>query len=132
MTLGIADAIRSTRADEIRDAVDADASAGILIVYDGVRPSKGGTTTTALATFTLPDPVAPNAVAGVSTWNAISASTISVTATASWFRVTDGAAAFVFDGDCGLSGSDLNFDSLSFVSGRSVTIDSFIISDGNA
>lgn len=132
MTLGIDSTVRSSRADVIRDAIDSDASAGILRIFDGVRPATGGSITNVLATLELADPVAPNAVGGVSTWSAIAGVTASMSGTATWFRVTDGITGHVFDGDVGVSGSDLNFNTVTFTAGLVVSISSFVLTEADA
>lgn len=56
------------------------------------------------------------------------------TGTASWFRIlaSDGTT-IVCDGDCGIqgSGADLILDSLSITATQTVSIDTFIITEGN-
>jgi hypothetical protein len=134
MALAYSDAINNARLDEIRDAIDGGTGAALLRIYNGTRPSKGGTATTLLAELTMFDPSAPNATGGVLTMNAITAdSSANNTGTATWFRVvqSDGST-FVLDGDVSTSGSDLNLNSVSIQSGQTVEVTSWTITAGNA
>lgn len=134
MSLGFKGTLRNSRADDTRDLVDA-SGAGILLIYGGVRPITGGAPPgAALVSFTLPTPVAANAVSGVSTWNAIGPQNIAISGGASWFRVEDNIGGFVFDGGVGVTGSgaDMELDSVTFTSGRLISIDNFSITEGNA
>ena len=133
MTIGIVTATRNSRVDEINTATNV-SGPGALRVYNGTRPATGGTATTLLAEFTMSNPafVTP-AVAGVMTANSISATTIAASGTATWFRIVDGAGSSVLDGSVGLvaSGADLEFDTVTFVSGRAITVDSLVLTEGN-
>lgn len=135
MTIAIIEATLNARANVLRDAIDAGAGAGVLNVYSGTRPAGPGSAPagTLLASFTLNDPVAPDAVGGVSTWNDVAPVTIAATGTASWFRVTTSDPTAVFDGDVGVTGSgaDLELDSVSLTSGRLISLDSFILTEVN-
>lgn len=127
MSISITASLASQMADAITSAVDAGATAGTLKVYTGAKPTKpeDAATGTLLATFTLADPVAAAAAAGVATWFSTAVSTtIAASGTAGWFRVADSTGAAVFDGTCGTSGADLNFDSVSWTSGGTVSISS--------
>ena len=128
MSISITAALASQMADTITTAVDAGAAAGTLKVYTGSKPAKpeDAVTGTLLATFTLVDPAAAAAVSGVATWDfdpAVTA-TVATSGTAGWFRVADSDGNAVFDGSCGTSGADLNFDSVSWTAGGSVSISS--------
>ena len=128
MTISLSQTVASQMADTITTAVDAGAAAGTLKVYTGAKPSTPETaaTGTLLATFTLADPAAAAASAGVATWDfspAITA-TVAASGTAGWFRVADSNGTAVYDGTVGTSGQDLNFDSVAWTSGGTVTISS--------
>lgn len=130
MTISLAaslDSARSAYVDAIIAKVDAGAAAGTLKVYTGTKPATPATTAsgTLLATFTLADPSAAAAVAGVATADfdpALSATTAAA-GTPGWFRVADSDGNAVFDGTCGASGADLNFSATTWVSGQTVTLD---------
>lgn len=103
-----------------------------LVIYAGTRPANpdtAATGSTTLATLTVPSWGA--ASGGSSTAGTISSVTASATGTASWFRLykTDGTTA-VLDGDCGTGTSgDLNFSTLSFVSGGTVNVTGFTLTE---
>ena len=132
MALEFADTLANARANQITTARDAAVGAGKIRIYDGVRPSKGGTPTTLLAELTFGDPSSPSAVAGVLTANAITGdASADNTGTATWFREVDGDDVFVMDGDVGTSGSDLNLNDVNIVSGQPVNITSYVNTEGN-
>lgn len=65
--------------------------------------------------------------------NAITAdASADATGTATWARLlkSDGTT-IVLDMDVGTSGSDINFNSVSFVTGGNVAVTSWTITDGN-
>ena len=131
MALGLATALRTTRATAIRDAIDAGA-AGLLRIYDGVRPATGGSATTLLAELTLSDPCG-TVTNGVLTFSAITQdASANNTGTATWFRIVTSAAAFVLDGSVGTSGADLNLTTTSVTTGQPVQVTSLVFTEGNA
>ena len=117
------------------DAITTRAGNGALLrIYDGSRPASGGTATTKLAELTCGTPFAGSASSGVLTLSAITAdSSADATGTATWFRIvkSDGTT-FVMDGSVGTSGSDLNLNTTSIVSGANVSISSATFTAGNA
>lgn len=128
MAISISDALASAIADQVTTAVDAGAGPGTINVYTGAKPASVATAAsgTLLATFTLADPVAAAAAAGVATWDmspTITA-TVAATGTAGWFRTADSTGAAVFDGTVGTSGADLNFSSVAWTSGGTVELTS--------
>ncbi|MBP6728225.1 MAG: hypothetical protein KA129_01280 [Microthrixaceae bacterium] len=116
------------------DAITTAAGGSALLsIYDGTRPATGGTATTLLAQLTCNATFAPSASGGVLTLNAITTdSSANATGTASWFRITTSGATHIVDGNVGTSGSDLNLNTLSIVSGGPVAVSSFTITAGNA
>lgn len=131
MTIEINDTLANARADQITTARDAGAGAGLIRIYDGVRPTKGGTVTTLLAELTFSDPSSPAASNGVLTANTITGANAVATGTATWYREVDSNGLFVLDGDVGVSGSDLNLNTTSIVVGNPVNITSYIVTEGN-
>ena len=122
--------VRNAQLDAITTAVG---TSGLIRIYSGTRPATGGTPTTLLAQLTCSSAFAPAASGGVLTVNAIGNDvSADATGTASWFRVTTSAGAFVIDGDVGVSGSDLNLNTVSIVALGPVSITSFTITRGNA
>lgn len=123
-------AIRNVMLDVITTAVGA---SGLLRIYDGSRPASGGSATTLLAELTLNATFAAGASSGVLTLNAITSDTsANATGTATWFRITTSGGTFMIDGNVGTSGSDLNLNTTSIVSGATVAVTSFTITAGNA
>lgn len=125
----------ATLRDAMLDAITTRAGGSALLrIYDGSRPATAGAATTLLAELTCNATFAAAAVNGVLTLNAITAdSSANATGTATWFRIvqSDGTT-FVLDGDVGTSGSDLNLTSVSIVATQTVSISSFVITEGNA
>lgn len=124
----------ATLRDAMLDAITTRAgNAALLRIYDGTRPATGGTATTLLAELTCGTPFAAAAVDGVLTLSAITQdSSANATGTATWFRIVTAAAAFVLDGNVGTAGSDLNLNSVSITAGGTVSVTSFVITEGNA
>lgn len=133
MALAFIEALRNNMLDEITTRIDAGAGAGLIRIYDGVRPATGGTATTLLAELTCTDPVAGAASSAALTFSAITDdSSANATGTATWFRIVDSDSNFVMDGNVGTSGSDLNLVTTSIVATQTVSISSFVINAGNA
>lgn len=128
--LGFVVGTRNAMLDAITAAVG---TSGKIRVYSGTRPATGGTATTLLGELPCSATFAAAASGGVLTLNAITNdSSADATGTASWFRVLTSANAAVIDGDVGTSGSDLNMNTTSIVSGGPIAISSFTITAGNA
>lgn len=133
LALGYATGVRNSMLDAINTAINAGAGAGLVRIYDGTRPATCGTATTLLAELTCSDPACAAASGGVLTFSAITAdSSANATGTATWFRVVDSTGTCVYDGNCGTSGSDLNFNSTAISTGQQVSITSMTITAGNA
>lgn len=131
MALAYSTTIRNAMLDAITTAAGGSA---LLRIYDGTRPSTGGTATTLLAELTCNATFAPSASSGQLTLNSITQdSSANATGTATWFRIvkSDGTT-HVLDGSVGTSGSDLNLTTTSIVSGQPVSVSSFVITEGNA
>lgn len=130
MALAFVASLRNARLDEITTAIG---TSGLLRIYSGTRPATGGTETTQLAELALTATAAPGASGGVLTFSSISDDTSAdATGTASWARLTTSAGAAVVDMDVSTAASDLNFDSVSFVEGGTVSVTSLVITEGNA
>lgn len=132
MAVRIADSVRNSRVDTIRAAIDAGAGAGLVRIYSGSKPTKGGAPSgTLLAEITLSDPCGSSS-GGVLTFTVPASDTSAdATGTAAFFYLVDSTGAFVADGDCAVSGSDLNLTTTSITAGQPVEITSFTITDGN-
>ena len=132
MTIGIATTVRNAMLDAINTAMNAGAGAALIRIYDGSRPATGGTVTTLLAELTCTDPAAPSASSGVLTFSTITSdSSANASGTATWGRIVDSNAAFVFDFSVGTSGEDLNLNSVGITAGQTVSITSATITAGN-
>jgi hypothetical protein len=130
MALGYITSLRNNRLDEITAAIGSN---GLLRIYSGTRPATGGAETTQLAELALSATAAPAASGGQLTFSTISDDTSAdATGTATWARLCTSAGAAVVDMDVGTSGSDINFDSVSFVAGGTVSVTSLVITDGTA
>ncbi len=135
MAISFSTTVRNNGLNQISAAIDAGPAPGLVRIYDGVRPAAGAAVTTQnlLAELAFADPAFPAATSGTLTANPIvNDSSANATGTATWFRVVDSTGAFVFDGDCGTSGSDLNLNSVEITTGVTVSISSFQFNAGNA
>lgn len=131
--LGYATAVRTNMLTQLENAMDAGAGAAITRGYDGTRPATGGTATTLLWDATMADP-AGSVASAVLTFSSMPRTDTSANAagTLTWGREVDSTAAFVFDFNCGTSGSDMNFNTVTISVGLQVSIDSWTITEGNA
>ena len=131
MATGYSTTLRNAQLDAITTAVG---SAGKLQIYDGARPTTGGTATNKLAEFTLGSPFA--AAAASATLSPTLPSNVSglLAGTATWFRITTSGGTFVIDGSVTATGGggDLQLNSTTVSVGATVSISSFSISRGNA
>lgn len=123
MAIELAAATATALADKITELVDAGANATIK-VYTGTYTGLDPTGDTLLATFTLEDPAAAAAVAGVATYDFTPQidATVAATGTPGWFLVETSAGTDVFGGDVSTSGAAMNFSSVSWVSGGTVSL----------
>ena len=122
--------LRNSRLDAITTAVGA---SGLLRIYGGTRPASGGAATTLLAQLECAATFAPAASSGTLTASAISDDTAAdATGTATWFRLTTSAGAFVVDGDAGTAGTELVLDDDAIVAGGTVSVTSLVVTAGNA
>lgn len=130
MALGYAVALRNSMLDEITTLAGSNA---LLRIYDGARPTTGGTATTLLAELTCNATFAPGASGGVLTLNAITQdSSANASGTATWFRiVASNGTTHVLDGNIGTSGSDMNLTTTTIAAAQPVSITSFTITEGN-
>lgn len=125
MALQLSSALASALADAVTAEVDAGSGAGAIEIYEGTLPTDlDEDTDTLLAEFTLADPAAAAAVAGVATWDLDPdlSDTVLATGTAGYFLVKDSDGTAVFGGSIGTSGNPLNLSSTSLVEGGTVTL----------
>lgn len=130
MTMTVNTATRTTLATAIRDAIDAGSGAGTIKVYTGTKPAGPDTAITSqtlLGTLTCSDPCG-TVTSGVLTFSAITQdSSADATGTAAWVRIADSSGTAVTDLAVGTSGSDINFNTTSIVSGGPISISSLTI-----
>lgn len=118
------------------DAMTALVNGGTLKIYtvgSGVPATASAAITdqVLLATLTLANPAFGSASSGVATANAITGDTSAdATGTASFFRLLTSGGSSRFQGLCGTSGSDLNLNTTSIVSGAQVDVTSLTITEG--
>ncbi len=100
------------------DLIMGDLNGGTIRVYDAAS--------VLLATFALPNPLAPAAVNGVGTANTIAPVSASATGTATRFEALTSSATIKFQGDVGLSGSgaSLIVGTTAFVLNQTASINS--------
>lgn len=129
MALGLVVALRNAMLDTITTQLGTSPK---VRIYSGTRPATGGTATTLLAELPMSATPAAAAASGVWTANAITNdSSADATGTASWFRALTSGNTPIIDGDVGTSGSDLNLNTTSIVSGGPVAISSWTITAPN-
>src|SRR5574337_1908078 len=130
MALTLRTTLRTTLATAIRDDIDSGTGAGLIKVYTGTKPAGPDTAITSqtlLGTLTCSDPCG-SVTSGVLTFSSITQdSSADATGTASWVRIADSSGTAVVDLAVGTSGSDINFNTTSIVSGGPISISSLTI-----
>lgn len=123
----LTNAAASAAADAVVDRIDT-GGAGTIKIYTGTIPTDADTAVgaqTLLATLTFSATAFGNASNGVATAAAITSDTSAdATGTAAWARIANGAGTTQMDVTVGTSGEDINFNTVSFVSGATVAITS--------
>lgn len=124
----LTNAAASAAADAVVDLIDAGAGAGTIKIYTATIPTNANTALgaqTLLATLTFSDPAFGAASNGVATASAITSdSSADATGTATWARIADSNGTTIMDVTVGTSGEDINFNTVSFVSGAVIAISS--------
>jgi hypothetical protein len=122
MAIRISSAAANDMADALLALIDA-GTAGTLKVYTGTLNDLDPTGDTLLATFTLTDP------AGTVSTNVLTldfdpdlSTTAAASGTAGYFLIADSAGTVVLGGTVGTSGADLNFASVAWTSGGTVSL----------
>lgn len=135
--MALAPSLANAAASAAADAVARQLDNGYLRIYSGTKPTNADTAlsgNTLLAELRFNATSAPGASNGVLTFNAFTAdSSADATGTASFFRAlqSNGTSA-VMDGTVGTSGSDLNLNSVSIVSGANVAVTSMTYTQSKA
>ena len=117
--------LRNAQLAAITTAVGA---TGFLNLYDGTQPAAGGTATNLLAQFTLANPFAPAASAGVLSPTLPANTTGAIAGTVTWARVTTSGGAWVMD----LPVADFTFNSTTISVGVTVSLTGWTITNGSA
>lgn len=123
----LTNAAASAAADAVVDRFDT-GGAGTIKIYSGTIPTDADTAIgaqTLLATLTFAATAFGAASNGVATAAAIvSDSSADATASAAWARLASGAGTTQMDVTCGTTGEDINFNTVAFVAGATVSITS--------
>lgn len=114
----------------IKNAIDGGDGPGILLIYTGPQPERGGeiTTQTLLAALELDEPC--GAVDGAALTLSINQDlSADGTGIAAWARITDSEGGWVADMDCGNEASEasLKLNSVQIAAGGTVGISSAVI-----
>ena len=133
-TLRLATSARNAAVKGITDLIDAGSGPGTIKIYSGAQPATPNTAAsgTLLATVGLGDPSFGAPSNGVVAGADPAAVNAVATGAAGWCRVADSDGNAVFDGSVGTSGSDLNFDSVSWTAGGTVSISSGTVTQPTA
>lgn len=103
-------------------------NSGLIRFYQGTQPATADTSigaSTLLVTLTFNATAAPAPVAGLVTFNAITAGTGVANGTAQWARVVKSDGSLVgWDGAVGTTGSDFNINNTTIVIGGTTTCSS--------
>jgi hypothetical protein len=125
----LATGVQNSMADAFTTALDA-GTAGIITIYSGTIPTDANTAIGAqvlLGTLTFSATSFGAASSGVITANSITDdSSADATNTAAWARIlTQAGGTTICDVDVGTSGATINLNTVSIVSGGTISITSF-------
>lgn len=120
---------RDNQADALADLYDG----GSLKIYSGSQPATADTapTGTLLVTITLPTPAFGASSSGVAakagTWSAVASA--GAPTNAGYFRIKTSGDSFPIDGAITVTGGggELELDNISILSGQTITINSFTL-----
>ncbi len=123
------------RNDCMTDIVTLAGSTAYLLIYSGSPPANCATAASGTLLASLPMSATIGTVSsGVLTMSAITSEAAAATGTAGYWRICTSSAGttVVAQGTVGTSGADLNFPSVSFTSGETISISSFTITANGA
>lgn len=126
----ISDSARNAAVNAVAALIDGGSSNGNINIRTGAAPTNttDADSGTLLATLPMSDPAFGSASGGTATASPITSDTnIAATGTAGHFRAKDSDGVTVFQGSCGTSGADINFDSVSFIAGGTCAISSLTL-----
>ncbi|WP_051361127.1 hypothetical protein [Desulfuromonas sp. TF] len=129
-------ALRSSRAQQIADDIDAGAGPGVAKLYTGAKPAACGaiSTQTLLGTVTCSDPCG-TVTAGVLTFSDFTQDDgADADGTAGFLRFEDSDGNAVADLNCGATGSGkpVELNTVTIFTGGPIDIVSAVITEGNA
>jgi hypothetical protein len=114
----ISDIARNAFDAALTALIDGGGGAGKIQIYTGSPPANttDGASGTLLSTMTFSATSFGTPATGVTTANTITSdASVAATGTAGYYRIKDHANVCIGQGIVGLSGADLNLDSLSFI-----------------
>lgn len=126
----ITTAAQNAGADAQVDRIDLNTPPGVIEIRSGTQPASANDAAvgTLLATLTFSNPAFGAASSGTATASTITSDTSAdATGTATWARVKQGGGTTVFDVDVGTSGTTLILNTASIVTGGTVSITSFTV-----
>lgn len=128
MTFTVTATQKNTMLNTITTSIGSGAN---VVVYQGSVPANadaalGGATV--LATLPCSSTFAPGASSGTLTANSITQENATGTGTATFYRILTSGSAVIAQGAVGTSGSDMNLNTTSIVTGGPVVVTSFTIS----
>jgi hypothetical protein len=129
MAIGASLALRNAQLDVLPAQMG---NAAKLRIYDGTRPATGGTATNLLAEFTLGSPPFTGASSGATlTLAAVASVNALANGIATWARVVKSDNTFIMDMSVGVSGADVNLNSVNISQNALVAVTSGTITYGN-
>jgi hypothetical protein len=132
MAVQLGTTVRNARLDQIEASVG---TAPHFYVRSGAQPADCGTADSGsvIIDLTLPSDWLAAASGGTKAKAGSWSGSATGTFTAGHFRIKDsGATVCHMQGSCGQGSGDLSFDNSSVVSGQTVTINTFTLTEGNA
>ncbi len=126
----ISDLARNAAVDAVVDLIDAGSPPGHLTIRTGSAPTNttDADSGTLLATLTFSSTAFGSASGGTATAASITSDTsIDNTNTAAHFRIKNAANTTIMQGTVGTSGTDIVFDSVSFITGGTCAISALTV-----
>lgn len=131
------------RTSAMTDLITAIGATGTLMILTGAQPATVATVDAGTVLVVMPlSATAGTSSAGVLTFNAITATAASATGTAAHFLICTtsntancvavSSTTRIIQGSVGTSGADLNFSTVAFTSGTTISVTSFTITANGA
>lgn len=133
MAYVLATALRNAIMQKYVDFLDANTNPGKLNFYTSPKPANGAaiTSQTLIGTCVLSKP-SGTVTNGILTLATVSDDVnVDASGTVAWCRAVDGADNFVADLDCGTSGSDITFNTLVAIAGKTLKVTGGTLTEGN-